>query len=282
MKSDSPFLFAHGGPGGNSVLESRVLAPLFGARKRQIRFWNEPSRQRPEGGPFRPETAYEDWIASLERKIGELYAELGPITLIAHSYAVGPSLLIIERHPEWVSRLVSITPALDFYAVGLRILGLARGDLAVSAPKASATIAEGIAETKVFFDVPFTRALEAAAGDEQLFSHYWANKTCMQAWFEVVSTPGSVFDLESFFSVCLGTSRHALPRLPKTPLTVPAVVLFGKHDPVVEQAREAALAERVFRNFQIIQFSGSGHYPHIEEAERFVELITASTSGGAS
>ncbi|GEP89987.1 hypothetical protein CTE07_16320 [Chitinophaga terrae (ex Kim and Jung 2007)] len=54
---------------------------------------------------------------------------------------------------------------------------------------------------------------------------------------------------------------------------VPVIVIYGKHDNIISVEEELAVLPTYFVDPKIIEMQGSGHYPHIEEPEKVLQIL---------
>lgn len=267
------FFFVHGGPGMNNFAEQALLGPLLSARGQEAHFWNEPSRLRPSGDPFNPIGAFGGWVASLERALAA-FSHAGPVLLQAHCFATGPAIDVARRHPQRVAALVLTGPSPDPCAGLLRVLRLARQDLAGDQPEMASKLADCITRTRSLMDPAMHEAVGLALNDRKLFTHYWADPAQFEKSVAALMTPAAQFDAESFFAV-IGdfAKRWPRPRRIDAPLTTPTLVVCGGRDPITPHTETIAGVLDEIPSATIEVFEDAGHFVHLDRPERFIDAM---------
>lgn len=245
-------LAVHGGPGTDHRLFRPELDRL-GAVARIVYFDLPGHGRSPEPRDF----ALETMAQSLEEV--RLAAGAEHVTLLGSSYGGFVSLAYALAYPERVARLILV----DTAASG-------------SFREQSIAIARGRA------DPPMLAAFERLWSDELRgdadFREQWG--VLFPLYFARATRP-QIDAFASRTSYRLATRRAILPtfagydlRPRLAELRMPALVIVGEHDWITPppQARELAAA---LPNAQLEVFENSGHYPFLEEPERFMALVEA-------
>lgn len=135
-----------------------------------------------------------------------------------------------------------------------------------------------LSESEIFLDKPMMQALNLALEDPLLFTHYWLNKDAMARYFGAWANNNAQADLESFWAVMEDFADT-------TPLgqriDVPARIVLGKHDRIIDMQAELSACEWLFPKAQIHMFDESAHFPHLEEPERFLDVMLGSPTARA-
>ncbi|MFF1513577.1 alpha/beta fold hydrolase [Streptomyces sp. NPDC058305] len=186
------------------------------------------------------------------------------LDLLAHSAGTNLAMLYAERHPDRVERLALITPSP--YAVGIDITGEVRRETALLRaaepwfPEAFAAlerIVAGDGDTAAFLAIaPFWYG----RWDESARAHRAAedahrNQEAAGRFGDGAFTPD--------------VTRAALGRL-----ACPVLVLAGEVDLNSPPPAVAALAA-VFPRAELVVQAGAGHFPWLDDAERFTRTIGA-------
>lgn len=271
--NSNAFLYFHGGPGLNSLAEQHLLGPLFADYRQSIFFWNEPSKFRPSGDLFSTERAYSALTASMHRFVKEHTSTGHPAHVILHSFAVNPFLQKSIEEPQRIASLTIIAPAFDFWSSLRRIVGLAISDFEADSPGVSRQLEQCLKDSKKPFDAKMREAIQLAATDAKLFTNYWRNTAAMNEYFGCWQERGAQLDLDSFFSVLTELATITTARADGAQIAIPTKLIFGKHDPIIDAKKETLLTEKIFSSGDYITFENSAHYPHLEEAKRFVSLM---------
>jgi pimeloyl-ACP methyl ester carboxylesterase len=266
-------LYLHGGPGFNSFSEEALLAPALSGRGLNTYFWNEPSRSRPQGDPFNPERAYTGLVQSIASKVDELATVHSPITLIAHSFAVHPAIDVARKMPKHIGKMIFLTPSLDLLATYRNVLDAAQTDLKRLGHPENGKLQALNGLICSFFDPPMREAFQIAAQDPELILNYWKNQARMGEYLAIWMAHGVHIDAESFFSVLGELSSRADSFPGSEAVQIPVTAVFGRHDKIERQSDDEPFLRKLFPNLQVERFEDSAHYPHIEETDRFMQLL---------
>jgi pimeloyl-ACP methyl ester carboxylesterase len=190
---------------------------------------------------------------------------LETVDLLGHSAGANPAVLYAGRHPGRVSRMALITPSV--MAVGIAITGDDR--------RAAAQLRQG----EPWFATAFASLEAIVAGratDESwqaiapfLYGRWDEAAQALQAADDEQknSEAAAVFGAEGAFDP--ETTRAALARF-----APPVLLLAGEVDlnsPLRAMAEFAAL----FPNAKLVVQPGAGHFPWLDDADRFVTATAA-------
>jgi pimeloyl-ACP methyl ester carboxylesterase len=201
-----------------------------------------------------------DDVEALRKHLG-----LAQMDLLAHCAGANLAALYASRHPENVSKLALITPSVR--AVGLAITGDLRLETAQLRrnepwfPEAFAAL-EAIATGKATADswnaiAPFSYG----RWDEAAQAHRTAGDERMNT--EIVA----VFGDEGAFTP--DTTRTALAQF-----TPPVLLLAGEADLGAPPHTMAEFAD-LFPNAELVVQPGAGHYPWLDDEDRFIAATAA-------
>jgi pimeloyl-ACP methyl ester carboxylesterase len=261
-------VFVPGGPGFTAKEEARVLGPRLEAAGWHARFWDDPTRSDPTPRP----TLFDDYLASLQAALGELAGQ--QLTIVSHSAGVHGVLIALERAAVEAMRIVMIAPSLSGNDAFRRVLGLAADDFEESQPEQAQRIRTLLGASCQLMDDPMREGLTLAAQDPQLFAHYWRDQAAFESFVRTTSQPDAQFRPDTFFAVMDGLATYDPSYLqPIPPLAVPAVIVFGDCDPVVDPAATLSVARRTFSQLDVRTFNGAGHWLHLERPDDFVTLL---------
>lgn len=204
-----------------------------------------------------------DDVEALREHLG-----LDRLDLLAHSAGTNLAMLYAERHPDRVARLALITPSP--YAVGVEITGDVRRE--------TARLRRG----EPWFPEAFA-ALErivAGNGDPEAFlgiAPFWYGR-----WDEAARAHRAAEDAhrnqEAAGRFGDGAFTPEATRAALGRLTCPVLVLAGEVDLNSPPPAVAALAA-VFPRAELVVQPGAGHFPWLDDAERFVGTTAAFLSG---
>ncbi len=180
---------------------------------------------------------------------------------------------------RWIpNRLVLVAPAFDVHDAHRRVVQLAAGDFARSQPERAERLQALLARTRGLFDSDMQEALTIAADDPLLFRHYWQAESAFAAFAATTARPESQFNLNTFFQVVAGLSKHGCAYLrPSRPLDVETLILLGAADPVIDWPSVASAARTLFGHVEERTVANCGHWVHLERPDVFLKLV-AKTS----
>ncbi len=114
--------------------------------------------------------------------------------------------------------------------------------------------------------------------DPLLFRHYWQAESAFAAFAATTARPESQFNLNTFFQVVAGLSKHGCAYLrPSRPLDVETLILLGAADPVIDWPSVASAARTLFGHVEERTVANCGHWVHLERPDVFLKLV-AKTS----
>jgi pimeloyl-ACP methyl ester carboxylesterase len=266
------FVFLHGGPGFNSFAEQAMIGSLFQSAGHEIVFWQEPSKIRPDGDVFDEANAFECWLASAERFVLSA-ATSAPVHLIAHSMSIHAAVEIVRRHPGCVTTLVMVAPAADAFVTFKNVLRLAQEDLIDTQPDIASAIAESLRRTRAVLDEPMREGLLNVLHDDRIFTHYWANRSQMDASMAARARPEAQFDPDSFFAVLAQFGQRCGTLLSAGTVTVPTLVLFGAYDRITSIDEQRGSIGAAIRHARIEVVDGCSHYVHLDRPQHFLDMV---------
>jgi proline iminopeptidase len=245
-------LAVHGGPG----TDHRLFRPDLDRLEKFARvvYFDLPGHGR--AAPprdFRLETMAE----SLEEaRIG---AGVERVNVLGSSYGGFLALAYALAHPDRVPRLILVDTSASS--------SFRPKSIAIARERASATMLQA-----------FERLWSDALFDDDDFRENW--RRLFPLYF-ARSTPEQIDSYAARTSYNLATRRAILPTLadydlrPRlSSIRMPALVMVGAHDWITppDEARELASA---LPNARLVVFESSGHYPFLEEGERFANVVEA-------
>lgn len=249
---EEAILAVHGGPGTDHRLFRPELDRLgtFG----RLIYFDLPGHGR-SGAPrdFRLETVAE----SLEE--ARVAAGAERVNVLGSSYGGFLTLAYALAHPDRVARLILVdTSASSSFRAR---------SIAIARERANKTMLQA-----------FERLWSDALIDDDDFQENW--RILFPLYF-ARATPAQIDAYAGRTSYNLATRRAILPTLadydlrPRlASLSMPAMVIVGAHDWITppDEARELAGA---LPNSRLVIFEASGHYPFLEEGERFAGVVEA-------
>jgi pimeloyl-ACP methyl ester carboxylesterase len=200
-----------------------------------------------------------DDVEALRQHLG-----LDRMNLLAHSAGANLAALYVSRHPERVGRLALITPSI--MAVGVTITGDDRRETArlrrdepwfPAAFAALETIVQGKGTADSWQAIaPFYYG----RWDETARAHRAAEDSQKNLEAAVVFASGGAFNPD--------TTRTALARFRS-----PVLLLAGEVD-LAAPPRAMAEFTELFTNAELVVQPGTGHFPWLDDADRFVATVT--------
>jgi pimeloyl-ACP methyl ester carboxylesterase len=216
------------------------------------------------GSSDKPRADYS--IAGYANGMRDLLSVLGVerVTVVGHSLGGGIALQFAYQFPELCQRLVlvgsgGLGPELS---AGLRLATLPGADFALTAlAGVSGPLRTGMRLLDCAGHLAGIQGLGdlAEAGDALL-----ALKD-VEARRAFLRTLRSVVDAR-------GQSVTAVDRL-YLANAIPMLVIWGNRDPIVP-ARHAENVRRLVPTARIEVFPGAGHWPHLDEPDRFIQVLT--------
>jgi pimeloyl-ACP methyl ester carboxylesterase len=262
-------LYFHGGPGFNSNPERNLLRERFIRDGWDVRFWDEPSVRRPAGPAYCEKDAFENLLLSAEAFLLEYY-DGTPVLIIGHSFGAHALCFLALHHPEKIAKAVFISSDLSVTEAdrGLfRILAhdyLSHGD--DRGEKLEALLARNMEE----FSPATEEGYDLLIQNPRLLDYYWFNRDQMAEFLPYYAEPGYEIDLEGFRSV-----RRSFREVHLVGSMVPATAVFGENDVCISEDAEVSKLKSRFLDLTIHRLPHSAHYPHVEETDRFLEILAA-------
>jgi proline iminopeptidase len=267
-----PILFLHGGPGFNSFSEKALLGPLLSEKGFAAQFWNEPSKLRPEGDAFSETHAFSNWLSSVERALKSYRSANQSLHLIGHSYSALAIVRLLDRYTDIISEVTLISPALNIYDTYKNVAGVGLSLFKESDEKKAQLIENELNSSRRFFDPALVNSMLGAASHPDLFTKYWENEEVMRLAQQASLAPEAQFDVDSFLAVNMDLAQ-TLGQPERLAFSGKVRVIFGKHDPVIKIEQQRPFLAKTFENFETISFAHSGHHPHLEETQKFMQSV---------
>ncbi len=264
---DAPALvFLHGGPGYNSVNFERSVLPLLEQQLRVV-VLDQRGCGRSSGGHDAP-LGMAPTIADLER----LRERLGIArwSVVGHSFGGMVALAYQARHPERVARLVLVETSADMQAALEHQVEATAAMAQARFPEHASAIAAIVEEDapplarlmrlySVIGRVPLQRALHWASAEAQSRADSWDEEAGLLA-----CTRQDL--LASYRDEAWLTQRSEL----LTPRSCPVLLVAGRQSEVIGAHVIEATAEAW--GVRPVWMEESGHFPFVEEPDRFAQL----------
>ena len=262
-------VFLHGGPGLNGNPERQLLAETYADAGVELAVWHEPSALRSTGA-LQPASAWAGWSKSAADFV-EAQADEGPVVLLAHSFGAWAAWELAREHPSRVRHVVYVAPGLSPAHDQKNTLTLVRDAFDAAGDEARAGgMAARLAAYSGAFDDNAVAAWTLALECPQLFDGYWHDRAAMAEYLALFDGDFAV-DMASFFSV--SASRPPVP--PRGVSEVPATVIWGAHERIVERAVSSAAVRERHAQCVEVTLDGAAHYPHIERRDEVLRIVAA-------
>jgi pimeloyl-ACP methyl ester carboxylesterase len=264
----SKVLFYHGGPGLNGNPERNILLPIYQQHGIELCIWDEPSTLRPaENDNYLPVT-FEHYLASASDFLLQHY-EGEPLTIMGHSFGTSAVAGLLSAHPEKIAKVIIASPGFFVYNADRNIFTIVKDDLAANGESDKAAAMQTVLDNFVdAFDNNTSSGWMIAAVDPRLFNYYWHNDTAKASYLPYYAPPTSSVDAQGFFAI-----RQTWHEIAVNNCNIKALILHGSYDKIIDVAKEINTMPSRFTNATIVEMEASAHYPHIEEADKALDLI---------
>jgi proline iminopeptidase len=257
----APVLFLHGGPGYNSYSFARLMGPRLEKSRRMV-YLDQRGCGRSER-PWEGGYSLDVLVADLEALRQELGVERW--VLLGHSFGGTLALEYAVRYPQHVAGVVFVSGFSDasasFSTWKRELERLYPGRLAETANPE---------DTSDYDQV--MRALRGVDARTFFQSLQFRNAVYLQMQEAVDEESGlrNTGELSrALFSNELPAYRFTTPER----LTAPVLVVGGRYDHTIGLESMQALAKALPRA-TLLEYEQSGHFPYLEEAERFERDVT--------
>lgn len=252
-----PMLIMHGGSGLDHTYFRPWLDPL--ADQVQLIYYDQYGQGRSTRPINYEEISMESWADEADA----LRASLGHerILLLGHSYGGFIAQIYALRHPEHLAGLIlsDTAPALDYPDV-------------IMANAQSRGTPEQVQA--------FITGISAPVADDAAFQQLWT--TILPLYFHHYD-PQIAANLDAATRYSAGAFNQGMGKILPTfntlnrlhEITVSTLVLAGSDDWITPPKQGADRLHAELPNSKLVLFEESGHFPFIEEQEKFVQTIKA-------
>jgi len=248
---DGPVLLAvHGGPGTDHSMFRPYLDPL--AAELAVVYFDLP-------GHGRSAESQDYGLVAMAASIEDILAAVGAerVFLLGSSYGGFLSLTYALEHPERVAGLILVDTSASY--------GFRAESLEVARQRATPSMLAAL-----------ERLWDDSLADDEDFHAAW--REILPLYFHRLE-PAEVERLADRGAYRLETRRQILPTLREYDLNgrlaeieAPTLVIVGRHDWITAVGQAEALAAGLPQS-RLAVFEHSGHYPFVEEHERFVAIV---------
>jgi len=256
-----PMLLMHGGSGLDHTYFRPWLDPL--SDQLQLIYYD----QFGQGRSTRPENYEDISLGSWADEADALRAHLGheKIILLGHSYGGFIAQEYALRHGDHLDGLIlcDTAPVVDYIEVAM-----ANAQVRGTPEQFQALIA----------------GLSAPVADDAGFRQIWT--TILPIYFNKYDAEvAAAMDEATLYSA--GAFNQGMGKLLPTfnvlarlnEITVPTLVLTGRHDWITPPAQGGERLHAAIPNSKLVIFEDSGHFPFIEEPDKFVATVREWVNG---
>ena len=257
----APVLFLHGGPGYNSYSFSKLMGGRLEKHHRMVYL-----DQRGCGRSERPwDDSYS--VAVMVEDLEALRQELGleRWVLMGHSFGATLALEYAARYPGRMAGVVYVSGLSD-----------ARGSFATWRQELERRHPERLARVSLPEEASdYERVMRAMRELEarDFFNQMQFHDATFRQQQELVDAESGLRNTgelsRALFSSELLTYRFAVPER----VTTPVLVIGGRYDTSIGLESLKSLAQRL-PHATFLEYERSGHYPYLEEADRFEQDVT--------
>jgi pimeloyl-ACP methyl ester carboxylesterase len=261
-------LYYHGGPGMNSNPETHLLTEPFAEAGFELVCWNEPSDLRPEVRALTEDQAYGRYLEHAEHFFLDHF-EGTSLVVMAHSFGAHAACHVIKKHPGKVARVVFVSTDLVPSVADLNVFRFAAKDFEENGDSRCRDLQNIIERYSGRFDGNTEAGFGVLIQNPRWVDYYWINRKSMTEFAAYYAQPGYTLDLDGFLQ-----TRRTFRELDMNLSTVPAIAIYGAQDIVVTRDVEIATLKKRFSTLRLYDFEHSAHYPHIEQTEEFLQILS--------
>ncbi|MGB7819998.1 MAG: alpha/beta fold hydrolase [Ornithinibacter sp.] len=193
--------------------------------------------------------------------------EIDRVTLVGHSLGGGIAMVFRYLFPERVERLVLVASG----GLGRDVSGILRSATLPGAEFVLPVIASRWVRERMEWTGRALGSLGLGASPD--ISEIWQGFSSLgdaESRRAFLATTRSVIDPG-------GQSVNAHEFLPEV-ASVPTLIIWGSKDRMIP-AWHAAAAQKSIADCQVEIFEGAGHFPHLDDPDRFAEVVRAFITG---
>lgn len=254
----------HGGPGYNAKPEAELLNNSLKSFGLKTYFWNHPSEQR---GDITNNT-WDEYIFHLEESFLLHTKENGPCFIVAHSFGARSSLPLIHKYEHLIQGVVWISSGTSMLETFKNIFRFISEDYLERGILEKGALLKGALEIHSMKAKDCLSYLPVVAENENFIQYYWTNKEKIGSYY------GCFVDEWAIDMTCFSGVVSTMPdHIEEVETTLPTLILCGENEVVVNNDYEIGVARRVFKNCRVHLLENSSHFLHIEEEEKFTQLL---------
>jgi proline iminopeptidase len=259
MRAKPTLFVLHGGPGADYTSFRPWLDPLAGDV--QLVFLDHRGNGRSSRAALQTYSIEQmaDDVEALRHYLG-----LGPIAVLGHSFGGMVAQVLALRHPRSLSHLI-----LSGTAPSARFWDEAQAE--------AARIATGEQQEVL------SSLFEGRITSQEEWDSWWVR--CFPLYFRTAD-PAAMADISGrtigAFEVGSYMMAHEIPhydvRSELATITVPTLVVVGRHDWVTPVSQSAQIAESI-PGSRLVVLEGSGHLGYVEEQQAYLEAVRGFMTG---
>ncbi|WNG40215.1 alpha/beta hydrolase [Archangium violaceum] len=257
----APVLFLHGGPGYNSYSFSRLMGQRLEKSRRMV-YLDQRGCGRSER-PWDGRYSLEVLVSDLEALRQELGVERW--VLMGHSFGGTLALEYSVRYPQHVAGVVYVSgfsDAASSFATWKRELErLYPGRLTTQASQ------EDMSD--------YTQVMRALRGvdAQSFFNQLQFHDATYRQMQEAIDAESGLINTGEMSRALFSTELTNYRFKGSAQVTVPVLAIGGRHDNSVGMESIQALV-KTLPNATLLEYEKSGHFPYLEEADRFEQDVT--------
>ncbi|WNG50632.1 alpha/beta hydrolase [Archangium minus] len=257
----APVLFLHGGPGYNSYSFSRLMGQRLEKSRRMV-YLDQRGCGRSER-PWDGRYSLEVLVSDLEALRQELGVERW--VLMGHSFGGTLALEYSVRYPQHVAGVVYVSgfsDAASSFATWKRELErLYPGRLTTQASQEDTS--------------DYTQVMRALRGvdAQSFFNQLQFHDTTYRQMQESIDAESGLINTGEMSRALFSTELTNYRFKGSAQVTVPVLAIGGRYDNSVGMESIQALV-KTLPNATLLEYEKSGHFPYLEEADRFEQDVT--------
>ena len=260
----------HGGPGYNARPEFLLLDEKIKGKGLTPYYWAHPSALRGD----KTENSWQEYSDDLESSFLSHVEKNGPSVLVCHSFGARCSLELIEKYGALIKGVVWIAGATSIIEIFKNLYRLMSEDYQENGLSEKVNLLQNVLEMKDAKLSDYLSQIGVVTEESKFLQYYWTNKELMNSYYPLFVDQWAI-DMECFMGVI--TSMPLT--LPKVETNIPALVIWGENEVVVNNSYEENIAGSIFKNQKSVFIDDSSHFPHVENESEFMNELINFTNG---
>lgn len=264
-------LFFHGGPGLNSNPERHLLTEAFAQIGLDFFGWDEPSPQRGTA-QLGKDLRFQECLESAEKYLLTHFSGGNKVHLLSSSMGCWFIGYLLQKYPDYIGQVFISGPCFLLPTTAVRAFKIVAADYLKHGEIEKAMITEKIEQQlSGKFDENELNGWEMALQNPRFLQLYWYEKSWLESYFSYFAEPAYAFDFDNFAAIRKGFVAPYLEKIQNK-----CTIIYGAADVVMAEEEELHFIRSHFANLSIHQLEQAGHYPHIEQSKRVLEIIQTS------